>query len=335
MDWVTQCGMERPISSWKAGRGWESTVEPMLVSIIIRTLDEEQHLQALLEGIESQEIPGAEVETIVVDSGSADRTLVIARAYGCRIEQIARETFSFGKSLNQGCARSGGEILVFISGHCVPCDPHWLAELVEPIREGLAQYVYGRQLPGPGTRFSEAQLFARQYPETSQVPQAGIFCNNANAALRRDVWEKFSFSSECSGLEDMQLAKRISSEGHAIGYQASARVFHHHDERWKEVRWRFEREALALQDIMPGVHIGPLDFARYFVSAVWHDLGQARAQARAIRKFGEIVCFRWQQYLGSYRGNHRLRVLSRRNRDQYFYPKRLEADRSSVGVEHE
>lgn len=307
----------------------------MLVSIIIRTLDEEQHLQALLEAIESQEISGAEVETVVVDSGSADRTLEIAEEYGCRIEQIPRESFSFGNSLNQGCARSRGDVLVFVSGHCVPCDSNWLAELVQPIRENRAHYVYGRQLPGPETRFSEAQLFARQYPEDSDIPQKGIFCNNANAALRRDVWEKFSFSSDCLGLEDMELAKRIISAGHAIGYQASARVFHHHDERWKEVRWRFEREALALQDIMPDVHIGPLDFARYFVSAVLHDLAEARAQGRAIRSLGEIGCFRWQQYLGSYRGNHKQRVLSRHNKDQYFYPKRIDFDRSGGGAEHE
>lgn len=296
----------------------------MLVSIIIRTLDEEQHLQALLEGIESQDVPYADVETIVVDSGSADRTLEIAEEYGCRIETIDREAFSFGSSLNQGCARAEGDVLVFVSGHCVPCDPHWLAELVQPIAESRAQYVYGRQLPGPDTRFSEAQLFARQYPAESVIPQRGIFCNNANAALLRDVWEKFSFSVDCLGLEDMELAKRITSAGHGVGYQASARVFHHHDESWKEVRWRFEREALALQDIMPDVQIGLLDFARYFVSAVWHDLREARAQGRAIHCSGEIVSFRWQQYLGSYRGNHKQRVLSRRNKDQYFYPKRID-----------
>ncbi len=306
----------------------------MLVSIIIRTLDEAQHLQALLEGIESQEILDVAIETVVVDSGSADRTLEIAEAYGCRIEHIPRESFSFGRSLNQGCERSHGEILVFVSGHCVPCDPHWLAALIQPIREGRVEYVYGGQVPGPRTRFSEAQLFARQYPQNSEIPQTGIFCNNANAALRRDVWEKFSFAIHCSGLEDMELAKRLSSAGHAIGYQASAKVFHHHDERWNEVRWRFEREALALQEIMPDVHISRLDFARYFVSAVWHDLGRARTEKRAIRTLCEIVCFRWQQYLGSYRGNHKLRVLSRRNKDRYFYPRRIADDRSNLDGNH-
>ncbi len=310
------------------------TGQHMLVSIIIRTLDEEKHLQALLEGIESQELEDAEIETVVVDSGSVDRTLEIAEEYDCKVEHIRRQEFSFGRSLNQGCARSQGGVLVFVSGHCVPCDPHWLAKLTEPIRDGRAQYVYGGQMPGPQTRFSEAQLFARQYPETSSIPQAGIFCNNANSALRRDVWEKFQFATHCSGLEDMELAKRIAAAGYRIGYRASARVFHHHDERWNEVLWRFEREAVALQEIMPDVHISRLDFARYFTSAVWHDFAKALAQGQGLGTLCEIACFRWQQYLGSYRGNHKLRVLSRRNKDQYFYPRRIDDGRSNEEAEH-
>lgn len=305
----------------------------MRVSIIIRTLDEERHLQALLEGIENQDAPGLQVETVIVDSGSVDRTLEIAEAYACNVEHIARDQFSFGGSLNQGCARARGEVLVFISGHCVPCDSNWLAKLVAPIERGAAQYVYGRQVAGPDTRFSEARLFERQYPETSVIPQASIFCNNANAALRRDVWEKFEFSTECAGLEDMELAKRIRARGCAIGYEAGASVFHHHDERWQEVRWRFEREALALQEIMPEVHISGVDFLRYFASAVWHDLRCAAAEGSALGTLSEIVNFRWQQYLGSYRGNHRQRMLSRRNKDQYFYPKRIE-ERDEQGDHH-
>lgn len=304
----------------------------MRVSIIIRTLDEERHLQALLEGIENQDAAGLDVETVVVDSGSVDRTLEIAQAYGCSVEHIEREAFSFGGSLNQGCARAKGDVLVFVSGHCVPGDAHWLTRLVAPIQDGHAQYVYGRQLAGPDTRFSEAQLFARQYPESSVIPQSGIFCNNANAALRRDVWEKFAFSTECAGLEDMELAKRLRAAGYSVGYAADAQVFHHHDERWQEVRWRFEREALALQAIMPEVHISRVDFARYVVSAIWHDLLRAADQGRALRTVSEIVCFRWQQYVGSYRGNHKQRLLSRHSKDQYFYPKRID-DGTARGVE--
>ena len=49
----------------------------MLVSIIIRTLNEEKHLDALLSCIDSQESAGLNYEIIVVDSGSDDHTLEI------------------------------------------------------------------------------------------------------------------------------------------------------------------------------------------------------------------------------------------------------------------
>jgi rhamnosyltransferase len=294
----------------------------MLASVIIRTLDEEIHLQALLEAIETQEVEGIDSQVVLVDSGSTDRTLEIARDYGCRIERISRTDFSFGRSLNRGCAASHGEILVFISGHCVPCSSDWLDRLIAPIRCGTADYTYGRQRGGPRTRFSEEQLFKKQYPEQSAIPQDGFFCNNANAALRRDVWQKFLFDEDSSGLEDMELAKRIHGRDHRIAYVAQAPVFHYHSESWSQVRWRFEREALALQEIMPEVHIGAGDFLRYFASAVWHDLLVARQQGKMMRVSREVLFFRWQQYLGSYRGNHELRKLSKERKELYFYPSR-------------
>ena len=302
----------------------------MRVSVIIRTLDEEQHLQALLEGIGEQRSPSGlegdfEVEVVVVDSGSLDRTLEIADAYDCRVVHITREEFSFGRSLNLGCDHSRGDVLVFVSGHCVPCSADWLARLIEPIARGEVESTYGAQRPGPATRFSEARLFARQYPAHSEVPQEGIFCNNANAALRRDVWEKFRFDELCTGLEDMELGKRIVAAGHRIGYVAEAAVYHHHDETLREVGWRFEREALALQAIMPEVHLRPFDFVRYFASAVGLDLRAAHQQGGLLSQGAGIVAFRWQQYLGSYRGNRGQRRLSRRNKDHYFYPRRLTA----------
>ncbi len=295
----------------------------MLASIVIRTLDEERYLQALLEAIASQETGDIDVEVVLVDSGSRDRTLEIARAYACRVETIAREDFSFGRSLNVGCAASDGDFLVFVSGHCIPSHEHWLENLLHPLTLGAADYVYGRQLAGQRSRFSEAQLFKRQYPERSVIPQEGIFCNNANAALRRDLWEKFLFDTDSSGLEDMELAKKLVAARYSIGYVADAPVFHHHDETWKQVRWRFEREALALQSIMPDVHISRLDMLRYFTSAVTHDLFVALGEDRLASVAWEVVCFRWQQYWGSYRGNHDLRKLSKERKEQYFYPSRL------------
>ena len=96
----------------------------MLVSIVVRTYNEAKHLPALLEAIGAQTVPHA-IETIVVDSGSDDGTLDIARNHDCRVVHIAKNDFTFGKSLNVGCEAARGDVLVFVSGHCVPTDETW------------------------------------------------------------------------------------------------------------------------------------------------------------------------------------------------------------------
>jgi rhamnosyltransferase len=91
-----------------------------LVSVVIRTLNEQKHLVELLDTIQRQDQTYFEIETVIIDSGSTDNTLKIAESYGCRITHIKKEDFTFGKSLNDGCDFANGDYLVFVSGHCIP-----------------------------------------------------------------------------------------------------------------------------------------------------------------------------------------------------------------------
>lgn len=293
-------------------------------SIVIRTLNEAQYLKALLEGIASQQTNGLHAEVVLVDSGSTDATLDIAEYHGCRIHHIKREEFSFGRSLNMGCAVAHGDILVITSGHCVPTDVHWLQRLCQPILDGQADYSYGRQVGGEGSHFSECRIFAKYYPEQSKIPQDNFFCNNANAAISRRAWEQHRFDEEITGLEDMELAQRLARAGGKVAYVAEAEVYHYHHETWPQVRRRFEREAIALQKIMPQVHVSLVDALRYIASSVWKDRQCARRHAHQTRhnnvKFGNILRYRWNQYLGSWKGNHQHRKLSHAEKEKYFFP---------------
>ena len=295
-------------------------VDTMRVSIVIRTLNEERYLRELLEGVRQQQCDGLEVETVVIDSGSSDDTVAIAREFGCVLTTIKREEFSFGRSLNMGCEVASGDILVFISGHCVPTDDQWLRLLCEPVVNGQAEYVYGRQVGGPESRFSEGRIFEKYYPAMSRVPQAGFFCNNANSALSRRAWLAHRFDEELTGLEDMELAKRLCEAGGRVGYVAEACVHHYHHEQWSQVKRRFEREALALQRIMPQIHVSRADLLRYIVSSIAHDWRCARRLKQATRLIPGIVRYRVAQYLGSYTGNHEHRKLSKAQKEIYFYP---------------
>lgn len=292
------------------------------VSVVIRTLNEARHLADLFSGIRSQECPGIEIETVLVDSGSTDGTLDIANSYGARIVHIKKEEFSFGRSLNLGCATATGDALVIVSGHCIPTGKHWIRDLVAPLGKLDMAYVYGRQMGDDTSHFSERRIFSKYFPADDHLPQDGFYCNNANSVLLKSVWEKFKFDEELTGLEDMHLAKRLLAEGYRIGYVASAGVYHLHSETWAQIGRRFEREAIALQYIMPEVHLSSIDVVRYFLRAVVRDLLQAQAQKTLLTNLRDIVTYRYLQFLGSYRGNHIHRQLSRANKEQYFYPNR-------------
>lgn len=293
----------------------------MKASIVIRTLNEAKHLPKLLQSIKDQDHPADQTEVVLVDSGSTDGTLDIAERFGVRIVKIRKEDFSFGRSLNVGCDAATGEVLVFISGHCIPEDTSWLRRLIAPLGTQDIAYSYGGQIGDESSRFSERQIFAKYFPGSDKLPQEGFFCNNANSALLRSVWSEHQFDEELTGLEDMQLAKRLVAMGYKIGYVAAARVYHLHSESWAQVRRRFEREAIALQQIMPEVHISMADVMRYFTSAVLLDLGAALQERKFRSVVRGIVAYRFMQFTGSYRGNHFHRLLSKRRKEAYFFPR--------------
>jgi len=293
---------------------------PEVCSIIIRTFNEARYLGEVLEGISRQTIPVELREVVLVDSGSTDETIAIAKKHGCVIRTLSREEFSFGRSLNLGCEAARGEILVFISGHCVPRDGRWLEELVKPFEDPLVAVTYGRQLGGEGTKFSEHLLFQKYFPSHRASNQAPFFCNNANAAFRRSAWAAHKFDETLTGLEDMHLARRLVEAGMKVRYVPRGAVLHYHHEKWTQVRRRYEREAIALHAIMPEIHVHWHDALRYFAVGVLGDSAKALSQRVLFRKLAEIVAFRACQYYGSWRGNHAHRALSRRQKERYFYP---------------
>lgn len=293
----------------------------MKASVIIRTYNEERYLPALLKGIRDQETENVSVEVILVDSGSTDNTLQIANDFGCVIKSIRKEEFSFGKSLNIGCETASGQVLIFISGHCIPVNKDWLINLITPIITERVVWAYGRQIGNEESRFSEQQIFDKYFPAYSSIPQNGFFCNNANAAVLKNVWEKFRFDEELTGLEDMHLAQKVVNEGMKLGYVSEAPVFHLHDENWRKVKNRFEREAIALQRIMPEVQISFSDFLRYYISSVMLDYSKAIQERIFFKKAKEILMYRLAQYWGSYQGNHSHRKISKKVKEQYFYPR--------------
>lgn len=290
-----------------------------MISIVIRTFNEEKFLKNAMLAVSRQKI-GVEMQIIIVDSGSTDDTLNIANRFADEIVSIKKEEFSFGRSLNLGCQHASGSILVFISAHCIPVGDDWLALLVAPMKDPTVALCYGRQVGNELSKFSEHQVFMKYFPPSESDEQGGFFCNNANSAIRRDLWLERPFDEDLTGLEDMDWAKFFLHKGFLIKYCPDAVIYHIHEETWKKVRVRYEREAYALKEIMPEVHFNVLDMLRSIIRGILNDLFVSFREGRFISSFKEIVFFRTCQFYGSYKGNHIHRKLSRKKKENYFYP---------------
>lgn len=290
------------------------------ISIVIRTLNEERYLPKVLAAICAQKNLFGPPEIIIVDSGSADKTIEIAELFHCKILEISPESFTFGKALNIGFEKAQGEIVVALSGHCVPICDDWLEHLVHPIRSGQSVYTYGRQVGGNETNFAEAQVFAKFYPEYSKTQIADFYCNNANSALLKSTWERNKFDEKLTGLEDMALAKTLIGLGERISYVASSAVVHYHHETTKQVKRRFEREALALRNIDPHLNFSRKDLASCFFRNCYSDIKKILSREQhQFTRIPSIITYRMHQFLGVYAGNHMSLEPSKEHKRSYFY----------------
>jgi glycosyltransferase involved in cell wall biosynthesis len=294
---------------------------PRRVSVVIRAYNEQKHLGALLAAIREQSLP--KVEVIVVDSGSTDLTLAIAKQHKARILHIKPKDFTFGRALNHGIAAAKGEVVVFASAHVLPMHADWLKNLVAPFAEPKVALAYGKQRGTAQSKFSEAQHFIKWFPERSNLNQKHGFSNNANAAVRKSAWKQNPFDERLTGLEDVAWGSWARHAGHRVAYVADAGVFHIHDESGAQILNRHRREALALRQILPASRFSLLNFASLFARSVLSDLGAALRQRRFLREGLGILRFRWLQYLGTYRGYRDPLDPDSQLKQVFYYPPNL------------
>ena len=289
------------------------------VSIIIRCLNEEAHIGRLLSGIERQTLPADEV--IVVDSGSTDATLAIASRFNTKIVEIAPEEFSFGRALNVGLDASTGEFAVLASAHVYPIYDSWLERLVNPLVTNTKTAVsYGRQTTPPDGRFSESRLMQQWFPAESVDSQEHPFHNNANAAIRRDVWAEHPYDEELTGLEDLDWGKRILARGHLISYVAEAPIVHVHNESFAQIQNRYRREAIAHRRIYAEQRMSAASATRLAFANIAGDMGAAARERRLLREGRGIVEFRTAQFLGTWQGFAQEGPLTKTLKHRFYYP---------------
>ncbi|MEM4310938.1 MAG: glycosyltransferase [Nitrososphaerales archaeon] len=205
------------------------------VSLVIPTKNGAPYLERCLEGIYHQKCD-YELKVIVIDSGSTDGTLDIARRYGATVRVIPPNRFTHGRARNLGVSIFKCRYLVFCNQDVVPANEHWLQALVQPLEQPIIGAAYSRQIAPPDTALHERLFLQRHYPPLSRIntckmltqrgPMEMVLFSTVSGAMKREVWERYRFNEKIVISEDQEIACRILMSGYVIIYAANSVVYH-------------------------------------------------------------------------------------------------------------
>lgn len=210
-DWVTGELQPRPIPFLLRVR-CILAVASTDISVIVPTLNEEEYLPRCLKSLMKQTYDG-QFEILVVDGGSKDRTVEIARNYADGVMTVPRAPV--GAARNLGARKASGDILAFIDADTV-ANPHWLCSIDESFRrEPETVGLTGPTLPYDG-RLSDLityrlwTIYFQRVLLHLQMPHVIGF----NCAYRRTPFLSVGGFDEDSVMsEDIKLAHKIRRYG--------------------------------------------------------------------------------------------------------------------------
>ena len=198
-----------------------------MISVVIRTRNEEKWLGRCLEALKHQSI--SDLEAVVVDSGSTDNTVAIVRRYGSRLVELDANHFTYGRALNLGIQTARGGVVAILSAHCIPLNDQWAERLAMNLsQDNEIVACYGRQEPLPDSNIFDKRDLWTTFGLDRRIQVKDYFFHNANAMVRREIWEKFPFDETLSGVEDRAWAKQVVEYGYKIVYEPEASVYHYH-----------------------------------------------------------------------------------------------------------
>jgi glycosyltransferase involved in cell wall biosynthesis len=241
------------------------------VSLVMTVRNEAGNLPRLLDSVLAQTLRPTEV--VIVDGGSSDGTLEVARSYAdvLPVRLIERPGANISQGRNEAI-RAARCATVAVTDAGVRLDPRWLERLAQPLAEGRADVASGFFVADPQTVFERA-MGATVLPAVEDVDPKTFLPSSRSVAFRKEDWSSVGGYPEWLDYsEDLVFDMNLKAAGRrfvfvpgAIAYfrpRSSLRDFFHQYYRYargdgKADLWR-KRHAVRYLTYT----LGPLLFAR-------------------------------------------------------------------------
>jgi cellulose synthase/poly-beta-1,6-N-acetylglucosamine synthase-like glycosyltransferase len=222
------------------------------VSVIIPIYNGEADLPDLLNCLWAQTYPVSQIEYLLVDNGSGDRTPDLLQAAvetssdrGIILKHLSETQIqSSYAARNTGIRAAKSEILAFTDADCRP-HSDWLINLVQPFTDPEIGLVAGEIAALPGDTLLE-QFADRQDTLSQKHTLAHSFLpygQTANLAIRQQALEKAGlFRPHLTTGGDADMCWRIQQQGNwKLAFAEQAVVQHRHRATVSELRRQWHR----------------------------------------------------------------------------------------------
>lgn len=213
-----------------------------LVSIIIPMKNEEKIVERCLNSIKKINYPHNEIEVVIINDGSTDKTKSIVFDHKCDLNIIYLETEGVGvsKARDLGLKKSNADFIVFTDADCV-VHSDWINELLKPFQDNVAAVGGPNLTPSDDTQFAKcvgsvltflSKPGARYAFEGEKVTE--IHHNpTCNVMYRKKVLDEVNgFNHQLVTTDDEELDYRIRKKGYIILYTPFAKVDHYRRPNW-------------------------------------------------------------------------------------------------------
>ncbi len=189
-----------------------------MLSIIIPTLNEENYLPFLLELIKNQNFDG-DLEVIVADAGSKDKTLEIAKNYGCKVIPGGLPA----KGRNNGAKVAKGDLLLFLDADVILPD-NFLKKSLEEFEARKLKVASYRLIPRTEHRVIRT-CFDIFYNWPIILWERILAYGAMGILVEKEIFEKVGgFDEDIKIAEDMHFVREAKKLG-KFGIIRSAKIY--------------------------------------------------------------------------------------------------------------
>jgi glycosyltransferase involved in cell wall biosynthesis len=250
------------------------------ISVVIPTKNGGSDLELLLLALKQQK-GLKELEVIVVDSGSSDESVSIARAHGAKLVQILPEEFSHSRARNLGAEQATGNYLFFTVQDALPSSGLFLFKLLSALKSNGVAAVSCAEFPK-----EDADLFYRtnnwhhysgflgvsENDRVMRLPKGKSYeklrknaqLSDIACLLPKEIFQKYKYSRNYA--EDLDLGLRLVEDGHNLALLGSVSVIHSHNRPAYYWLKRAYVDTLGLVDVFPSYRVPKVNEGEVFRS---------------------------------------------------------------------